>query len=135
MLLAAMIVLSAFFALSETALLSVSRFKVRYWVEKKKFGADYVKKLKDSPEVLLSTVLIGNNVVNTAAAAITTSINRYFPEQCNRDSDRDSDIPHFDFRRHNPEVDRGKQKRNPGADSGASNMEYKRSHLPSDKNS
>ena len=74
MLLAAMIVLSAFFALSETALLSVSRFKVRYWVEKKKFGADYVKKLKDSPEVLLSTVLIGNNVVNTAAAAITTSI-------------------------------------------------------------
>src|SRR3989338_9094798 len=69
-----MIVLSAFFAMSETALLSLSRFKVRHWVEKKKFGADYAKKLKDNPELLLSTILIGNNLVNTAAAALATSI-------------------------------------------------------------
>lgn len=69
-----MIVLSAFFAMSETALVSLSRFKVRHWVEKKKFGAAYVKKLKDNPELLLSTILIGNNIVNTAAAAIATSI-------------------------------------------------------------
>ena len=69
-----MIVLSAFFAMTETALLSLSRFKVRHWVEKKKFGSVYIKKLKDNPERLLSTVLIGNNIVNTAAAAITTSI-------------------------------------------------------------
>ncbi|MBI2659388.1 HlyC/CorC family transporter [Candidatus Woesearchaeota archaeon] len=71
---AVMIVLSAFFAMSETALLSISRYKVRHWVEKKRFGAAYVKKLKDNPEILLSTILIGNNVVNTAAAAIATSI-------------------------------------------------------------
>ena len=69
-----MIILSAFFALSEASLISLSRFKVRYWIEKKRFGAIYVKKLKDNPEVLLSTVLIGNNIVNTAAAAIATSI-------------------------------------------------------------
>src|SRR3989338_356247 len=69
-----MIVLSAFFAMSETALLSISRYKVRHWVEKKKFGSSYVKRLKDSPEILLSTILIGNNVVNTAAAVIATSI-------------------------------------------------------------
>ena len=69
-----MIVLSAFFALSETALLSISKYKVRHWVEKKKFGSAYVKKLKDMPEILLSTILIGNNLVNTAAAAIATSI-------------------------------------------------------------
>jgi len=73
-LLTIMILLSAFFAMSETALLSLSKFKVRHWVDKKRFGAIYVKKLKDNPEVLLSTVLIGNNLVNTAAAAITTSI-------------------------------------------------------------
>ena len=73
-LLGIMIVLSAFFAMSETALVSLSRFKARHWVEKKRFGAVYVKKLKDSPEVLLSTILIGNNLVNTAAAAIATSI-------------------------------------------------------------
>ena len=69
-----MIILSAFFAMSETALVSLSKFKVRHWVEKKKFGANYVKKLKENPELLLSTILIGNNLVNVAAAAITTSI-------------------------------------------------------------
>ena len=73
-LLLVMIILSAFFAMSETALLSLSKFKVRHWVEKRKFGADYIKKLKDNPEILLSTILVGNNLVNTAAAAITTSI-------------------------------------------------------------
>ena len=73
-LLGIMILLSAFFAMSETALLSLSKFKVRHWVEKKKFGSVYIKKLKDQPEVLLSTILIGNNLVNTAAAAIATSI-------------------------------------------------------------
>ncbi len=69
-----MIILSAFFAISEAALISLSNFRVMHWVEKKKFGSTYVKKLKDNPEILLSTVLIGNNLVNTAAAAITTSI-------------------------------------------------------------
>ncbi len=69
-----MLALSAFFAMSEAALLSLSKFKVRHWAEKRKFGADYIKKLKDSPEILLSTILVGNNLVNTAAAAITTSI-------------------------------------------------------------
>ena len=69
-----LIIISAFSAMSEAALLSVSRFKVRHWIEKKKFGAAYVKKLKDEPVFLLSTLLITNNLVNTAAAAITTSI-------------------------------------------------------------
>ncbi len=69
-----LIVVSALTAMAEAALLSVNKFKVRLWVEKKKFGAIYVKKLKDEPVMLLSTVLITNNVVNTAAAAITTSI-------------------------------------------------------------
>lgn len=74
LLLIIMIILSAFFAISEAALISLSNFRVMHWVEKKKFGSTYVKKLKDNPEILLSTVLIGNNLVNTAAAAITTSI-------------------------------------------------------------
>ena len=69
-----MIVLTSFFAMSETALVSLSKFKVRHWVEKKRFGSLYVKKLKDNPEVLLPTILIGNNLLNTAAAALATSI-------------------------------------------------------------
>ncbi len=72
--LAILIVISALSAMAEAALLSVSKFKVRHWVEKKKFGATYVKRLKDEPVFFLSTLLITNNLVNTAAAAITTSI-------------------------------------------------------------
>lgn len=74
LILSGLIVLSALTAMSEAALLSVSKFKARAWIEKKKFGAIYIKKLKDEPVMLLSTLLITNNIVNTAAAAITTSI-------------------------------------------------------------
>jgi len=69
-----LLLVSAFSAMSEAALLSVHRFKVRHWIEKKKFGAVYVKKLKDNPGRFLSALLIINNIVNTAIAAITTSI-------------------------------------------------------------
>lgn len=71
---AILVALSAFFSASESALLSLSRFKVRYMVEKKRFGSSYVKKLKDNPERLLSTVLIGNNFVSIAASALATSL-------------------------------------------------------------
>ena len=69
-----LLALSAFFSASEAALLSLSRFKVRYMVEKKRFGSAYVKKLKDDPERLLSTILIGYNLVSVAASALGTSI-------------------------------------------------------------
>ena len=69
-----LIIVSALTAMAEAALLSVSKYKVRLWVEKKKFGAVYIKRLKDEPVMLLSTVLLTNNVVNTAAAVITASI-------------------------------------------------------------
>ena len=69
-----LLIVSAFSGMAEAALLSGSRFKTRHWVEKKKFGAVYVKKLKDDPGKLLSTLLMTNNLANTAAAAITTSI-------------------------------------------------------------
>src|SRR3989338_8844885 len=72
--LAALIAISALSAMAEAALLSVSKFKVRHWIDKKKFGAAYIRKLKEDPVFLLSTLLITNNIVNTAAAAIITSL-------------------------------------------------------------
>ena len=48
-----LLIISAFSGMAEAALLSVSRFKTRHWVERKKFGAVYVKKLKDDPGMLL----------------------------------------------------------------------------------
>ena len=70
----ALIVLSAFSSMSEAALLSINRFKIKHWVEKKKVGAVYVQKLKNNPARLLTTLLIANNLANTAAAALITSM-------------------------------------------------------------
>ena len=69
-----LIVLSAFFSMSETALISLSRIKLRTLLKKNIKGAETVRKLKDNPHRLLSTILIGNNVVNITAASLATSI-------------------------------------------------------------
>ncbi len=66
--------LSGYFSASEIALVSLSDAKVRQLFAQKRWTAAYIKRLKDKPQRMLSTILIGNNVVNTAAAAIMTSI-------------------------------------------------------------
>jgi putative hemolysin len=66
--------LSGFFSASEVALVSLPRHKARAMMEKKRFNASYVVRLKDSPQRMLATILIGNNIVNVAASAITTSL-------------------------------------------------------------
>ena len=68
------IILSAFFSSSEVALISITRAKVRTLSNEGKPGATAVAALKESPEHLLITLLIGNTVVNIAAAAIATAI-------------------------------------------------------------
>lgn len=71
--LAFLIALSAFFSASETSLMSLSRLRVRHIYEKGGRIAAAIKKLKDNPQRMLTTILIGNNLVNVAAAAIATS--------------------------------------------------------------
>jgi len=69
-----LLLLSGFFSGSEVALISLSKFKVRHMASQKRFGAVYVKRLKDDPQRMLATILIGNNIVNVGAAALMTSI-------------------------------------------------------------
>ena len=66
------LVLSAFFSGSETAFISLERFRVQHLVETKVRGAKQVAKMIERPERFLSTILLGNNLVNTAAAALGT---------------------------------------------------------------
>jgi Mg2+/Co2+ transporter CorB len=66
--------LSAFFSGSETALVSISRLRVRHLVKHRKPGAKELKKLKEDPKRLLITILIGNNLVNVSASALATLI-------------------------------------------------------------
>jgi len=65
---------SAFFSASETALISIGKIRVRHLVEEKVKGAGLVARLLDSPSKLISTILVGNNVVNIAASALATAI-------------------------------------------------------------
>jgi len=66
------IVLSAFFCSSETAFISVQRVKLEHLISTRVKGAKRVARLIERPEKLLSTVLLGTNLVNTAAAALGT---------------------------------------------------------------
>jgi putative hemolysin len=68
------LILSAFFSSSETAFISLERFRVQHLVETEVKGAKRVAKILERPERFLSTVLLGNNLVNTAMAAIATSL-------------------------------------------------------------
>ena len=69
-----LLLLSGFFSGAEVALISLTKVKARHMVEQKKFGAVFIKKLKEDPQRMLATILIGNNLVNVAAAAIATSM-------------------------------------------------------------
>ncbi|MDP2796872.1 MAG: hemolysin family protein [Methanoregula sp.] len=68
------ILLSAFFSSTEVALIAMNRAKVRTLVNEGKPGSEAVAALKESPEHLLITILIGNNIVNVGAAALATAI-------------------------------------------------------------
>ena len=66
--------LSAFFSSAETALFSISRTRARHLAKNKKKADLLIKKMKDDPHKLLSTILIGNNLVNVGASALATAI-------------------------------------------------------------
>lgn len=73
-LLIVLIFFSALFSASETALMSLSKIRVRHMVESKVRGAKIVSKMIDNPNKLLSGILIGNNIVNIGASALATKL-------------------------------------------------------------
>ena len=70
----ALLLWSAFFSGSETALMSSSKARLHEMKKDKVKGAKLVIKLIQEPDLLLSTILLGNNLVNIAASALTTSL-------------------------------------------------------------
>lgn len=63
---------SAFFSSSETAYTSVSRIRLKHASEDGDRQAQKALNLQQNFESLLSTILIGNNLVNIAASSIAT---------------------------------------------------------------
>jgi len=70
----ALLLISAFFSGSETALMSSSKPKLHKMEKEGNSSAARVNRVIACPERLLSTILLGNNLVNIAASALTTGL-------------------------------------------------------------
>ncbi|HDI61293.1 MAG TPA: HlyC/CorC family transporter [Desulfobacteraceae bacterium] len=74
LLLLLLLVLSGFFSSAETALFSISRTRARHLAKSGRRSHLLIMRLKEDPHRLLTTILIGNNVVNVGASAMATAL-------------------------------------------------------------
>jgi Mg2+/Co2+ transporter CorB len=65
-----LVILSGFFSSSETAMMSLNRYRLRHLANTGNRGAKRSTELLQRPDKLLGLILIGNNLVNNAAAAL-----------------------------------------------------------------
>jgi Mg2+/Co2+ transporter CorB len=72
--LAVLIIISAYFSGSETAMMTLNRYRLRHLAGSGHRGAQRALKLLDRPDRLIGLILIGNNLVNILASAIATII-------------------------------------------------------------
>lgn len=69
-----MVVISAWFAGSETSMMTLNRYRLRHRAKQGNRQAKRVEKLLRKPDRLISLVLIGNNLVNILASALGTIV-------------------------------------------------------------
>ena len=73
---------SAFFSGSETALISVNKVKLQSWLEEDSRLARLAAKYINSPSDILSSLLVGNNLMNVIATVLIAEIIfRFFPQR------------------------------------------------------
>lgn len=72
--LAGLLILSAFFSGSETALMTLNRYRLQHLVKNNHKGAIKAHKLLQRPDRLIGLILLGNNFVNILASSIATII-------------------------------------------------------------
>ena len=68
----ACVVMSAYFSATETAFSSLNRIRIKNMAEKGDKRARLVLRMSENYDSLLSTILIGNNIVNIACASLAT---------------------------------------------------------------
>ena len=69
-----LLVCSSFFSISETAMMALNRHRLKYLANHGALGAKTTQKLLARTDLLLSVILIGNNLFNTIIPVLTTSI-------------------------------------------------------------
>lgn len=77
------IIMSGYFSATETAFNTLNKLRVKTKADDGDKRAKLVLKLTDNYDRLLSTILVGNNIVNILAASLTTLL---FVDWCNGDS-------------------------------------------------
>ena len=69
-----LLILSAFFSGSETGMMAANKIKLKNLAKKRDRGAKRALKLLKKPDLLLATILVGNNFANILASSIVTII-------------------------------------------------------------
>jgi Mg2+/Co2+ transporter CorB len=69
-----LLIASAFFSISETSMMALNRYRLRHLVQQKHRGARLTSDLLASTDRFLGVVLLGNNVINAAAALLVGEI-------------------------------------------------------------
>ncbi|HXX10843.1 MAG TPA: HlyC/CorC family transporter [Burkholderiales bacterium] len=69
-----LLIVSAFFSISETSMMALNRYRLRHLATTGNRGARLTTQLLEQTDKLLGVVLLGNNLVNTAAASLATVI-------------------------------------------------------------
>jgi Mg2+/Co2+ transporter CorB len=72
--LAILLIVSAFFSISETSLMALNRYRLKHLVKSGNAGAILATKLLKETDKLLSVILLCNNFSNAAAATLVTVI-------------------------------------------------------------
>jgi Mg2+/Co2+ transporter CorB len=72
--LAVLLVISAFFSISEISMMSLNRYRLRHLTQQGHRGAQLASSLLAQTDKLLGVILLGNSLVNAMAAALVTVI-------------------------------------------------------------
>ncbi len=72
--LAVLLVLSGFFSIAETSMMAINRYRLKHMVSQGHGGAQRADDLLKRTDKLLGAILIGNNIVNAAAATLASLI-------------------------------------------------------------
>lgn len=75
--LAVLLLVAAFFSIAETAMMSINRLRLRHLVRQGNVAARRTQLLLDRTDRLLSVILIGNNLANTAATSLVAALSIY----------------------------------------------------------
>lgn len=77
-----LVLLSAFFSSAETSMTAANRIRIHSLAEQGNKRAIILEKIISNSGKMLSTILIGNNIVNIAASSLATTFTMKYLEAC-----------------------------------------------------